>query len=105
MAIKTPHWAPKGTHPTAKGWMTPSGEVVKKQKFTAEQIAEWHGASAPAPAPAAPAPQKPRAKKTLKQTLHEAPVVETVIDEATEEFHYGDETAAEAPAVESTDKE
>lgn len=73
MPIKTPHWAPKGTHPTSKGWTTPSGEVVKKQKFTAEQIAEWHG------------------NVTPKQTLHEAPVVETVIDEATEQFHYGEE--------------
>ena len=82
MAIKTPHWAPKGTHPTSKGWTTPSGEVVKKQKFTAEQIAEWHAEQAPAPAP-------------KKQTLHEAPVVETVIDEATEEFHYGEDISDE----------
>jgi len=88
MAIKTPPWAPKGTEPTAKGWVAPNGEVIKKQKFTAEQIAEWHGEEAMASAPA-PAP-KPKAKPK-KQTLHEAPVVETVIDEATEEFHYGED--------------
>lgn len=82
MAIKTPPWAPKGTEPTAKGWMAPSGEVVKKQRFTAEQIAEWHGEQAMASKPA---------PKPKKQTLHEAPVAETVIDEATEEFHYGDD--------------
>lgn len=82
MPIKTPPWAPKGTEPTAKGWTAPSGEVIKKQRFTAEQIAEWHGEEAMASAPK-PAPKR--------QTLHEAPVVETVIDEATEEFHYGEE--------------
>jgi len=81
MAIKTPHWAPKGTHPTAKGWMTPSGEIVKKQKFTAEQIAEWHGVSAPAPAP-------------VVQTLHEAPVVETVVAPEVHAFHSGEELEA-----------
>ena len=88
MAIKTPPWAPKGTEPTAKGWMAPSGEVVKKQKFTAEQIAEWHGEEAMASAPA----PKPAPKR---QTLHEAPVVETEIDEATEKFHYGEEISDE----------
>ena len=86
MAIKTPPWAPKGTEPTAKGWVAPSGEVIKKQKFTAEQIAEWHGEEAMASAPAPKPKTKPK-----KQTLHEAPVVETVIDEATEEFHYGED--------------
>ena len=30
MSIKAPHWAPAGTHPTSKGWATPTGEVVKK---------------------------------------------------------------------------
>lgn len=75
MSIKAPHWAPAGTHPTSKGWTTPTGEVVKKQKFTAEQIAEWH--SVP-----------------VVQTLHEAPVVESVVTPEVQEFHYG-ETAEE----------
>ena len=34
--IQTPHWAPAGTYPTEKGWVSPTGEVIKKQKFTAE---------------------------------------------------------------------
>lgn len=73
MAIRTPHWAPAGTYPTNKGWVSPSGEVIKKQKFTAEEIAEWHGNTA-----------------LPKQTLHEAPVIETLIPEELDNFHYGD---------------
>lgn len=75
MTIKTPHWAPEGTHPTTVGWMTPEGEVVKKQKFTAEEIAEWYGNAT---------------LVSKKQTLHEAPVVETQIDTDIEKFHYGE---------------
>lgn len=73
--ICTPHWAPAGTYPTIKGWVTPSGEVIKKQKMTAEQIAEWMGPNAPSP----------------KQTLHEAPVVETFVEPEIESFYYGEE--------------
>jgi len=80
--IRTPHWAPAGTYPTERGWVSPSGEVIKKQKFTAEQIAHWHGNTA--------AP---------KQTLHEAPVIETVIEKEVEHFHYGDDEDLEPEEV------
>jgi len=77
MAIRTPHWLPAGTVPTTKGWMTPDGEVVKKQKFTGAEIAEWHQAHSTAPEP-------------VLQTLHEAPVIETRIDAELEQHYYGD---------------
>ena len=80
--IRTPHWAPAGTYPTERGWVTPSGEVIKKQKFTAEQIAHWHGNTA-----------------LPKQTLHEAPVIETVIEKEVEHFHYGDDEDLEPEEV------
>lgn len=75
MAIRTPHWAPAGTYPTERGWVSPTGEVLKKQKFTAEEIAEWRGPNA-----------------SSKQTLHEAPVVETAVSPEIEKFHYGYDT-------------
>lgn len=80
--IRTPHWAPAGTYPTERGWVSPSGEVIKKQKFTAEQIAHWHGNTA-----------------LPKQTLHEAPVIETVIEKEVEHFHYGDDEDLEPEEV------
>jgi len=80
--IRTPHWAPAGTYPTERGWVTPWGEVIKKQKFTAEQIAHWHGNTA-----------------LPKQTLHEAPVIETVIEKEVEHFHYGDDEDLEPEEV------
>jgi len=69
--IQTPHWAPAGTYPTEKGWVSPTGEVIKKQKFTAEQIAHWHGNDG-----------------LPRQTLHEAPVTETLIPEELDDFYY-----------------
>jgi hypothetical protein len=87
MAIKTPIWAHKmGAFPTARGWEVsrPKGrtEVVRSATFSAADIAEWHGHSVPAPAPA-PEP--------VVQTLHEAPVVETVVEPEEIDFHYGDD--------------
>lgn len=49
--IKAPSWC-KDAVPTVRGWEDPvTGEVYKKQKFTAEQLAEWYGVSEPEPAP------------------------------------------------------
>lgn len=49
--IKSPKWC-KDAEPTVHGWVHPvSGELLKSQKFTAEQVAEWHGPSAPEPTP------------------------------------------------------
>lgn len=71
MPIRTPHWAPAGSYPTNKGWVSASGEVLKKQAFTAEQIAEWHSNHA-----------------SPKQTLHEAPVVEKTLSTEAEQYYY-----------------
>ena len=83
MAIKTPHWAAKaGAYPHPLGWVVdrPKGrvEVLRKGTFTAEEIAEWHGNTTPAPQP-------------VLQTLHEAPVVETVVEPELVSFHYDSE--------------
>jgi len=49
--MKAPAWC-KNAVPTVRGWEDPvTGEVYKKQKFTADQLAEWHGTDEPEPAP------------------------------------------------------
>ena len=62
---------PKNSHPTLRGWVHPrTGELLKAQRMTQEQIdAWWHGQHAVVEAPA-PAPM---------QTLHEAPSVERAV--------------------------
>jgi hypothetical protein len=69
MAIQAPKWAARaGAYPTKDGWTVDRSkgktEVIKRKKFTAAEIAEWHGEQAPVH-------QEP-----VVQTLHEAPVVE-----------------------------
>jgi hypothetical protein len=88
MAIKSPKWAARaGAYPTAKGWTVNRGkgktEVIQAAKFNAEEIAEWHGASAPAPEVVV-AP--------VVQTLHEAPSAheERPLFESEVEHHYDD---------------
>ena len=81
MAIEAPKWVERaGAYPTKDGWTVDRAkgrtEVIKRRKFTAAQIAEWYGDHTPAPA---------------VQTLHEAPVVETVVAPEVVEFHYGEE--------------
>lgn len=74
---------PKNAIPTPKGWVHPkTGELLKSQKMTAAQIAEFYGAAAPAPAPA-PEP--------VMQTLHEAPAVERPV--TSEEIAHHDDDA------------
>lgn len=68
---------PKGAIPTNRGWVHPrTGELLKSQRITDEQIVEWHGVSTPEP---------------VVQTLHEAPVMETVVSPEVEEFYYAEE--------------
>jgi hypothetical protein len=51
MAIKAPAWCENAV-PTALGWEDPqTGEVYKSGGFTPEQIAEFHGETAPQKAP------------------------------------------------------
>ena len=91
MAIEAPKWAQRlGAVPTSEGWSVDRGkgrtEIVKRQRFTAAQIAEWHGEVEPAPLVIAPAPEP------VMQTLHEAPVVEREVTEAEVEWHAPEET-------------
>ena len=72
MAIK----GPKGAHPTTKGWISAKGELLKSQRITEAQIAEWNEAMNPTPKP---------------QVLREAPVT---TEEAIEE-HFEDADAEE----------
>lgn len=81
MAIEAPKWAARaGAYPTKDGWTVDRSkgktEVIKRKKFTAAEIAEWHGHSAPEP---------------VVQTLHEAPVVERAVTEEEHDWHYGEE--------------
>lgn len=42
--IKAPNWCGYAI-PTVNGWVNPkSGEMLKSQKFTKKQVAEWHDA-------------------------------------------------------------
>jgi hypothetical protein len=77
MAIK----GPKGAVPTSIGWVGKKGELLKSQRISAEQIAEWHGEHSPAPVVEAP----------VVQTLHEAPVVESLLEEEELDHFYGEE--------------
>jgi hypothetical protein len=53
--IKAPKWC-KDAVPVKAGWSDArTGELLKVQNFSHEEIAEWHGAKNPAPAPE-PAP-------------------------------------------------
>jgi hypothetical protein len=79
MALVRPKWC-VDAHPTPNGWVSPNGELLKKQKITAEQIAEWNGVSAPAPKP---------------QTLTEAPAVERQLTEEEVTHHYGEDHVEE----------
>lgn len=54
--LKAPKWL-KDAKPTTLGWTHPvSGELLKSQRFTAEQVAEWHDDKNP---PAAPVIESP----------------------------------------------
>lgn len=69
MAIR----GPKNAIPTTRGWVNPkTGELLKSQKITIDQIAEWHGNPVP-------------------QTLHEAPAVERPLAASEVMHHYDNE--------------
>ena len=62
---------PKGAHPTSRGWVSSRGELLKSQRITEDQIAEWDAAMNPKPV-----------KKSKPKVLKEAPTTEEeVIDE------------------------
>ena len=68
---------PKGAHPTTRGWESAKGELLKSQKISEDQIAEWNGEMNPKP-----------------QVLREAPVTEEEVieehmDDPMEHTHEG----------------
>ncbi len=66
--IQAPAWA-KDAIPTPRGWVRkPGGELLKSQKISDAEIAEYVGVSAPAPAPAPPPRPAPQ-----PAPLNEAP--------------------------------
>jgi len=66
-----PKWA-RDAHPTTNGWVSSTGELLKKQKISQAQIDEWYAVDA----------------QPAVQTLHEAPVVEEQpVSQATYSFY------------------
>ena len=87
MAIKTPKWIPAGAHPSPQGWVSSKGEILKKQRFTTEEIAEWFGTSVAAVAAAAPA----------VQMLTEAPSVQSELtQEVISHYYHNNDTVSAA---------
>lgn len=78
--------APKNSHPTTRGWVHPrTGELLKAQRMTPEQVEAWWDkqytvAEAPTPAP--------------MQTLHEAPSIERAVTHE-EVAHYSSDDEEE----------
>lgn len=70
MAIRTPKWLPKGARPTTIGWISSKGEVLKRQKISAIDIAEWHG------------------ETSSVQMLTEAPSVQSPVEQETINHFY-----------------
>ena len=71
--IKAPNWC-KDAEPTLRGWVSPKGELLKSQKLTEEQIAEWYGSQVEEPK------QKKASKKKDVVEVEEDQVVEVVED-------------------------
>lgn len=94
MAIKTPKWIPAHAYPSPQGWITSRGEILKKQRFTAEEIAEWFGTAVAPVATAAPA----------VQMLTEAPSVQSELSQETI-AHYYYSTQAEETSAQDTDED
>lgn len=82
MAIKTPKWIPADAYPSPQGWVTSKGEILKKQKFTAEEIAEWFGT-----------PVALVATTPVVQMLTEAPSVQSELTQEVISHYYHNDDA------------
>ena len=71
---------PKGAHPTTRGWESAKGELLKSQKISEDQIAEWNDEMNPKP-----------------QVLREAPVTEEEVIEEHMEIEEVEEEVVEEP--------
>ena len=74
MAIR----GPKGAHPTVRGWINPkSGELLKAQKISGAQIAEWHGVEMSPP----PKPKPTSVAAVVNPHIPQEPVEAIEVDE------------------------
>ena len=74
MAIR----GPKGAHPTVRGWINPkTGELLKAQKISGAQIAEWHGGEMGT----APPPKKPSPAAAVNPHIPQEPAEAVEVDE------------------------
>jgi len=71
---------PKGAHPTTRGWESAKGELLKSQKISEDQIAEWNNEMNPKP-----------------QVLREAPVTEEEVIKEHMEIEEVEEEVVEEP--------
>jgi len=70
---------PKGAHPTPRGWVNAKGELLKSQRITEEQIAEWNEKMNPTPK----AKPQPKILREAPVTVEEV-IKETFVDEDAE---------------------
>lgn len=76
MAIR----GPKGAHPTVRGWINPkTGELLKAQKISGAQIAEWHGVDMGINTPPKPKPTSVAA--VVNPHIPQEPVEAIEVDE------------------------
>lgn len=80
---------PKDAFPSPRGWVSAKGELLKSQKISARQIDEWHAAQY------AQHEAELFGEEPVVQTLHEAPVEESVVSEELLTHHYGEEDEEE----------
>ena len=65
---------PKGAHPTTRGWESAKGELLKSQKISEDQIAEWNNEMNP----------KPQARSDQETTFHGQPNATRILPRPTE---------------------
>lgn len=65
---------PKGAIPTAKGWVSPKGELLKSQRITQAQIDEWNGVkSGPVTLTESPVTEEEFVAEHFEETEEEKP--------------------------------
>ena len=93
MAIKTPKWLPADAYPSSLGWITSKGEVLKKQRFTTEEITEWFLSGS-----------DPIVSQPVVQMLTEAPSVQSELTpEVISHYYHSDEQSGEVVGEEDED--
>ena len=81
MAIQPPSWA-KNAVPTPNGWQEPrTGELLKSQRLTQEDIDVYNGVEVNAPAPTPAHVPEPVVEEVIVQQLNEAPQNNVALDD------------------------